>query len=212
MSSAVILSIAFVINQNFPKWANFISTDFNTTPQILMAIGIVVFLIAIIGLYGLIRDSGRLLRLFSILLTIVLIGEFVLSGVAYHMKGNIKEYVLDQMNSTFSVYNKTGYDASTFAWDVLQTENHCCGIHGSKDWQPFTHNDELPESCCMFIPEDEFCISEYSWMNGCYTNLVDISQSLILTAIVFVFIQLLAVFLSWYIKYSIHQEYQSIQK
>jgi CD63 antigen len=179
-----------------------------------MAIGLVVFLIAIIGLCGVIRDSGCLLTLFSILLTIVLIGEFVLSGVVYHMSGNIKKYVLDQMNYTISVYNTTDHEASTLAWNVLQTDIECCGIYGPKDWKPITHNDELPKSCCYAIPVGGICTLEYSWNNGCYesleSNIQDNSQLLIWTAIGFAFIQLFAVFLACCRKCSIHEEYETV--
>jgi len=69
-----------------------------------------------------------------------LIGEFVLSGVAYHMSGNIKKYVLDQMNSTFSVYNKTGYEASTLAWNVLQTKvNNTCFNFNNENYFTVTY-------------------------------------------------------------------------
>lgn len=114
-------------------------------PQILLAIGLGVLVIAIVGLCGVLRDSGCLLTLvsiiflklyignkllylyniilqFSILLTIVLIGELALSGFIYHMHGEIEKYALNQMNTSISVYNKTGQEASTEAWNLLQSD------------------------------------------------------------------------------------------
>jgi len=38
------------------------------------------------------------------------------------MRGEIKEYALNQMNHTISAYNKTGYEASTQTWNLIQSD------------------------------------------------------------------------------------------
>lgn len=53
---------------------------------------------------------------------IVLIGELILSAVVYHMHGEIEEYALNQLNTSISTYNKTGQEASTQAWNLLQSD------------------------------------------------------------------------------------------
>lgn len=63
LSSVGILSIAFIINQKFYKWSNFTGTELITAPKILLVIGLGLFVIAIIGLCGVLRDSGCLLTL-----------------------------------------------------------------------------------------------------------------------------------------------------
>uniref|UniRef100_A0A2S2PY38 Leukocyte surface antigen CD53 n=1 Tax=Sipha flava TaxID=143950 RepID=A0A2S2PY38_9HEMI len=120
ISSVCILSIAFIIYHKFYKWSNFVNTEITTTPILLLFIGLGLFLISAIGLCGVLRDSGCLLTLFSILLTIVLIGELILSGVVYHMRNEIETYALSQMNHTISTYNVTGHNTSTEAWNLIQ--------------------------------------------------------------------------------------------
>lgn len=63
ISAVGIVSIAIVINQKFYRWSNFISSELFSTPQVLMLIGFGVLLIAVIGLCGVLRDSGCLLTL-----------------------------------------------------------------------------------------------------------------------------------------------------
>lgn len=63
ISAVGIISIAIIINQKFYKWSNFISWELISTPQVLMLIGVGVLLIAVIGLCGVLRDSGCLLTL-----------------------------------------------------------------------------------------------------------------------------------------------------
>lgn len=38
------------------------------------------------------------------------------------MSGEIKDYALNQMNHTISGYNKTGYEASTQTWNLIQSD------------------------------------------------------------------------------------------
>lgn len=52
----------------------------------------------------------------------MLIGELVLSGFVYHMHGEIEDFALNQLNTSISVYNKTGHEASTEAWNLLQSD------------------------------------------------------------------------------------------
>uniref|UniRef100_A0A2S2N8D1 Tetraspanin n=1 Tax=Schizaphis graminum TaxID=13262 RepID=A0A2S2N8D1_SCHGA len=213
ISSVGILSIAFIINQKLYKWSNFISTDFITTPQILLAIGVGLLIISIIGLCGVLRDIGWLLTLFSVLLTIVLIGELILSGFVYQMRNEIKDYALNQMNHTISGYNKTGYEASTQTWNLIQSDIECCGIYGPEDWKLVTPN-KLPTSCCYAIPLDGFCTETESYKDGCFKKFESIlqenSEIIIWTAIGFALVQLFAVFLACCRKCSLHKEYETV--
>jgi len=51
-----------------------------------------------------------------------LIGELILSGFVYQMRNEIKDYALNQMNHTISGYNKTGFEASTQTWNLIQAD------------------------------------------------------------------------------------------
>lgn len=55
------------------------------------------------------------------LLSIVLIGELVLAGVTYYVRGDIENYAKDHMNSTMTRYNTTD-EATTITWDILQAD------------------------------------------------------------------------------------------
>jgi len=57
---------------------------------------------------------------FSVLLTIVLIGELILAGVTYHVRSDIEQFAVDQMNHSMTMYNKSA--EATTAWDILQSD------------------------------------------------------------------------------------------
>lgn len=126
------------------------------------------------------------------------------------------------MNHTISGYNKTGYEASTQTWNLIQSDVNngylyyllncvifpslikiefsnchfqieCCGIYGPKDWEPVTHSNKLPTSCCYAIPLDGFCTDIESYKDGCFKKFESIleenSEIIIWTAIGFALIQ-----------------------
>ncbi|XP_050520935.1 tetraspanin-9-like [Daktulosphaira vitifoliae] len=214
ISGIIIITIAVLINQKFYNWSSFISKDLITAPQIMLVIGLIVFAIAILGLCGIIRDSGCLLILFSVLLTLVLMGELIFSGAVLMMRGEIKEFAMKEMNQTISKYNQTGYETSTEAWNILQSDVECCGINGPNDWKIVTHTDVLPVSCCKAIPVDWHCTKTDAYLTGCFTLLEDKlqenSQLLFWTGIAFAAVQLLAVTLACCRRCSLYKEYETV--
>lgn len=59
---------------------------------------------------------------FSIFLTIVLIGELIMSVTVYHMGGEIEDYALNQMNESLPLYNTTTGETYTKIWNLVQSE------------------------------------------------------------------------------------------
>ncbi|XP_050420016.1 tetraspanin-9-like [Adelges cooleyi] len=214
ISSICIIAIALVITQKFYTWSSFIKPDLITAPQVLLVIGLVVFVIAIVGLCGVIRDSSCLLAFFSILLLIALIGELILSGAIFVMRGDVEQYAMNVMNQTIPKYNQTNQEVATQAWDILQSDGQCCGINKPDDWRVVTHSDELPSSCCHEFPAGKSCTTAYAYPNGCLKLLKDMVQDnshyLIYTGVGFAAVQLLAVLLACYHRHTLFKEYETV--
>ncbi|VVC30578.1 Tetraspanin/Peripherin,Tetraspanin,Tetraspanin, EC2 domain [Cinara cedri] len=213
ISSIIILSITFIVWQNFKKWDSFVDGSLISAPKILLFIGIGVFLIAFIGICGVLRDSRCLLILFTILLTIVLIGELVLSAAVYYMGDQVKDYALKEMNDSLPSYNTTNGETSTKIWNLVQSEMECCGVNGPKDWAPVLHN-KLPTTCCREIPVDGHCTIIDSYKLGCFkrfeTQLEGNEKTIMWSSIGFALVQFLAVLLACFRSRSIREEYETV--
>lgn len=60
------------------------------------------------------------------------------------------KYVLGgQMEESMRKYH-AGDPPIMKAWDLMQTELKCCGVHDKKDW--VRHYRNLPNSCCENLP------------------------------------------------------------
>ncbi|XP_015368314.1 PREDICTED: tetraspanin-9-like [Diuraphis noxia] len=218
ISGIGILWIAYFMDKKLYKWSGFVDSELTTVPQVLTAVGLALLVIAIvvICMCGTLKNIKYRLLLVSMLLAILLIGEFLLGGVVYHMRSDMEHYALKQMEYTISAYNKTEHEATRQSWNVLQSNIECCGIEGPKDWKSVTGTGELPASCCYAIQIDQSCTEINSYTIGCFekfkTNLQQNSQIIFWSAIGFALIQIFAVFLAFYCKCSIvhDEEYEKI--
>lgn len=97
----------------------------------------------------------------------------------------ISYYLLNSVPVITSLFN---VQLSNFYFQI-----ECCGIYGSKDWEPVTHSNKLPTSCCRAIPVDGFCTDIDSYKDGCFKKLESIlqenSQIIIWAAIGFALVQ-----------------------
>ncbi|XP_026813928.1 tetraspanin-9-like [Rhopalosiphum maidis] len=215
ISGVGILWIAYFMDKKLYKWSEFIDSTLTTVPQILTAVGFILLVISVACTLGTPKNIKCRLTVLSLLLAIILIGEFVLGGVVYRMRNDMEQYALKQMKYTISAYNKTGHEASRQSWNVLQSDTECCGINGQKDWELVTRSGKLPASCCYAIQIDESCTYINSYTIGCFdkfkTNLQHNNRLIFWFAIGFAMLQILAAFLTFYSKCSIvHEGYEKI--
>ncbi|XP_003244334.1 CD151 antigen-like isoform X1 [Acyrthosiphon pisum] len=210
-----ILCIAYFMDRKLYKWSAFVDSELTTVPQLLTTIGLALLVIAVICMCGTLKNIKYQLIMVSVLLAILLIGEYILGSVVYHMCSDMEQYALERMKYTISTYNKTGHEATRQSWNTLQSNIECCGIDGPKDWKLVTRSGELPASCCYAVQIDQSCTEINSYKIGCFekfkTNLQQNNRIIFWSAVGFALVQIFAVFLAFYCKCSIvHEEYEKI--
>ncbi|CAG0885772.1 unnamed protein product [Cyprideis torosa] len=163
IAGLAVLIVGIVIRAAYNEYFEFVPDGIFTTPRILIAVGLITFVVAFFGCCGAIRDSRWMLFIFMVALGFLFILEFSAAIAAYVMKGSISESIKNKMDSSMDNFDKEGKEGVTRTWDALQADMHCCGVDnevGFLDWGTrfnFTNtspNVTVPSSCCMKVSND----------------------------------------------------------
>ncbi|XP_069696296.1 CD9 antigen-like isoform X2 [Periplaneta americana] len=140
---------------------------------VFLAVGVVMFLVGIIGCCGAFRESPCMLVLFCCFLMVVIVAEIVAVVWVYNNRARIEHYVRDNVKSTVQQHYGV-VDSSTKAFDSIQQGLQCCGANGPKDWAGSRYNMrdrgafdlavtsliqvyKIPPSCCRVGVNEEVC-------------------------------------------------------
>nr|CAD7203822.1 unnamed protein product [Timema douglasi] len=140
ITGIVVLSVGAVIKTAYYNYEDFLDDSFFSVPSLLIAIGAIVII-------------------FSVFLIFIFILELSAGIAGYVLKNNAEQFIVDKLEETMNKYNNS--TEITKAWDELQTEMTCCGIHSASDWSPKAPTTttpptnasqastlNLPMSCC----------------------------------------------------------------
>ncbi len=161
---------------------------------ILIATGAFIFIISFLGYCGAIKESRVLLTAYGLFIVIITLAQVGAIAFAAYKKEDAethtKEFFLHTIRNYYTT--KDQKDAVTLAWDVMQSQLQCCGVHNSEDFQlasefvKYAREDGrgqiVPEACCkldpkydplLFHPADENCVTAPTTSNsymrmGCY--------------------------------------------
>jgi len=154
----------------------------------LIIVGILVFIVSLVGFCGTLCGLRRLLIAYIVLILLLTLIQITGSALITAYKSETDNRVKDVLRYTIReeygvLEDKTS--AVTLIWDVIMTKQRCCGVESYKDFQ----NSHLitrivPEACCkLHIDErtlsttiDPTCpyqpTPSNSYMNqGCYEKI-----------------------------------------
>uniref|UniRef100_A0A0A9ZIZ4 Tetraspanin n=3 Tax=Lygus hesperus TaxID=30085 RepID=A0A0A9ZIZ4_LYGHE len=149
--------------------------NYNIGVFLLLAIGILLFVVGFLGCLGIVRSSKVLLVLFSCILLLILVAEISAAAWAYVNRDALKTHI--EQSVQYTVEKEYGVDsARTEAFDVIQTELKCCGAYNWNDWlkNKALNKEEgldlsskikeyqIPESCCREQPAGPACIRKFT--------------------------------------------------
>ncbi|XP_046745256.1 CD63 antigen-like [Diprion similis] len=146
ISGILLISLGSTILAVYHEYHYFLDTKFFSVPSLLIAIGVIIFLIAFFGCCGAVRENYCMVVTFATLLILVFILELSGGISGYVLRSQAKEIVTEKMNSSMAEYKKN--TEITILWDQVQKTFVCCGTNEAKDWQLYFDNDTLPMSCC----------------------------------------------------------------
>lgn len=137
--------------------------DINVT-AVMIAAGIIVFVIAFIGFCGAWMESQCMLIMFFVSIFIVFALEIAVGIVGFIYRNDIDKELNSQLKSGLKDPKRH------LSWDFIQKKFECCGVDQYTDWYVFL-DKQVRDSCCTFTgcgtrPELSFDI-------GCYTKVKD---------------------------------------
>jgi hypothetical protein len=202
---------------------------------IILVVGIMSFIVGLIGCWGAIREKTSCLNCYAFITIVLILCEIVaviLAGV-YHNK--IDQAIRDQMLRTLheDYYGSNSTDSVTVAWDLLQEEFHCCGVDSPSDWIDSWYwrnqtKQHVPDSCCVMDAnkqpknttlcyDDAFLnkTSDYVFTEGCasymsFINLKDHLAVLIVFVVILLLVELGLVILTCCLKANIARGYEYV--
>ncbi|CAH1985550.1 unnamed protein product [Acanthoscelides obtectus] len=155
ISGIAILTVGAILHISYSDYTNFVDRSYQYSPIILIAVGVIIFIVAFLGCCGAVKENICMIVTFIVLLVAILILEIIVGLVGYIKKNEVEVMLEKNLNSTMhSYYNNPEIRKS---WDITQHEAECCGVKGPKDWTVITKNDSLPHTCCPDTPDDGTC-------------------------------------------------------
>lgn len=124
----------------------------------LVFLGVIVFSMSFAGCLGALRENLCLLKLYSLMLLILFIGEILLSTVAFVFPNALSHYLKDTLAKDPLMKYRDDANLQNLI-DVIQRELKCCGISdgGYKDW-----SQNIYFNCSISNPSPEKCAVPYS--------------------------------------------------
>ncbi|XP_002730777.1 tetraspanin-18-like [Saccoglossus kowalevskii] len=156
----------------------------NSAVYLLICVGAIVTIIAFLGCCGAVQEHKGCLTGYTMMLLLMLLGEFAIVGLVYYFGSDkVEAVIVDAANATFVEYGNKLY--ITDSWDTVQVLSGCCGLYGYNDYEytawADTHTEEFPDSCCTVesietgtYVNTTICHeknSEYFYAEGCVTYL-----------------------------------------
>ncbi|KAK7890893.1 hypothetical protein WMY93_022856 [Mugilogobius chulae] len=128
---------------------------------ILIVVGVVMFFITFCGCIGALRENIRLLKTFSLSLTLVFISQLVIAVLGFFYSDQTRD-ALGEFVKKAIVHYRDDLDLQNLM-DYIQKEFKCCGWNSYTDWSwnlyfnctrenPSSERCGVPYSCCTPVP------------------------------------------------------------
>jgi len=130
---------------------------------VMIAAGIIVFVISFIGFCGAWMENQCMLVMFFVSIFIIFALEIAVGIVGFIYKDDVDAELSAQLKSGMKDEKRHP------SWDLIQKEFKCCGVTTYEDWYTFYDNPQkVPDSCCTYAG----CGTRpsLSYGTGCYTK------------------------------------------
>lgn len=193
--------------------------NYISAPNLLIFMGVFVFIVAFFGCCGSLKENHCMLFTFSVIMAAIFVAEVTIGITGYMLRSEVANVLTKGLNSTMYEY-KTNNETVQL-WDDLQESLDCCGTKSYKDWlQVLNTTSELPASCCLSQPSElqplPSCTitSKDLHKTPCFSALGDAMRSNLstigFTGLAIGVVQLLGVLFSCTLARSIRKDYESV--
>lgn len=120
-------------------------------PIVLIAVGVIVFLVAFFGCCGAWKENYCMVTVFAVLMGLIIIVEIAAAITVYIFRGKVTTVVQDSLADMISNYNNSSPEFKKSV-DKLQQDLKCCGVNSTADWRGFSpEGNTVPDSCCVKV-------------------------------------------------------------
>nr|CAI5843008.1 unnamed protein product [Callosobruchus analis] len=129
----LLISIGSTIKGVYGGFDAFMADHYYSASNLSIAIGFIIFVVALFGCIGALKESVCLINVYALMLFLILILELSVSIAAYSMRGNLEPTLKAKMLETMDYYGIYTYNT----WKVVQYNWECCGVEGPADWNKY---------------------------------------------------------------------------
>ncbi|KAF2903791.1 hypothetical protein ILUMI_02397 [Ignelater luminosus] len=217
VSGIIILSVGITIKAYYHDYELFLDDQYFSTPNLLIAIGTIIFIIAFFGCCGAVKENFCMTVTFSTLLILIFVLEFAAGISGYVLRNQTGEFLTQKLTESLEKYNASVDDPITKMWDEIQIDFECCGVHNYTDWEKVY--SKLPASCCgpqHGLFETTVCNRTTStlYSEGCLekfgTCIEDNAVTIGSVGLGLAFIQLLGIIFSCHLSRQIKKNYETV--
>jgi len=190
---------------------DFLDSNYFSIPKLLIAIGVITFIVAFFGCCGAIKENYCMVLTFAVLMITIFILELSAGISGYVLRNEAKDMLTRNLKRTMAEYNVNNF--TTALWDEVQRDLVCCGVEGANDWL-LADTKGIPMSCCPVksgAVTNYTCGLENANKIGCLVTLTDYisthAVSLGTAGVIVALFQLVGVLLTCYIAKKIRLTY-----
>ncbi|XP_014205191.1 leukocyte surface antigen CD53 [Copidosoma floridanum] len=153
--------------------------------------GVFIFIVAIIGFFGVFKDSTRIMKAFVLSLAAAVLLGFSASLVTFVFHDEIADIIGDKITNGMPRYENSTDVKNAF--DSLHNNLQCCGYRGPADWGNILTNGsspyEPPKSCCATFEtfyvklSNELECKEF-YLTGCGKKTAHLIYTIVLVSLV----------------------------
>jgi len=155
ITGIIIISVGAVVEAEYDNYSSLLDEPYRSIPALLIAIGVLIFIVAFFGCCGAIKENYCMTLTFSVMLIGIFILEVAAGISGFVLRDRTNSLIQKSMMDSIPIYAKNDTPAITAIWDEMQRDFECCGVINSSDWKSagglFT-NGSLPMSCCSLQP------------------------------------------------------------
>ncbi|XP_028813419.1 tetraspanin-33b [Denticeps clupeoides] len=157
-----VLIVGIGVYAKIQKATDAVRDSFLVDPAvILIVVGVVMFFITFCGCIGALRENIRLLKMFSLSLTLVFLTQLAIAVLGFFYSDQTRS-ALGKFVENAIVHYRDDLDLQNLM-DYIQKEFQCCGWNDYTDWSwnvyfncshgnPSTERCAVPYSCCAPVP------------------------------------------------------------
>lgn len=134
----------------------------NVAEIILVVVSSVIIIVSFLGCCGAILENRAVIFIYFTIMLLTTVFTTIGSTLVFSKS---VEDLKDPLLSSLQRYDRNSSDAVqleiTQAWDKVQRESSCCGVHDFEDWSKFSTvfpdslGHQVPSSCCSGLDLDE---------------------------------------------------------